>query len=123
MKPNAIGADLVLDALAKHLDLNRRTVQVMVMLEVYPLLSVAEISDILGVGEKTLRDRHLPRLEKLHWVKPLPDDRWSMEAIKRKRVTVLYGMVEREVVLRLKKYERVQKEHDPSYTPTLGTMA
>jgi predicted ArsR family transcriptional regulator len=123
MKPNALGADLVLDALAKHLDLNRRTVQVMVLLEVYPLLSVAEISDILGVGEKTLRDRHLPRLENLHWVKSLPGDRWSMEAIKRKRVTVLYGMVEREVVLRLKKYERVQKEHDPSYTPTLGTMA
>jgi predicted ArsR family transcriptional regulator len=121
--------DLTLDAMAKRMDHSRRTIQVLMLIAHYGELTTDQIADMLDITIKTLRNSHLPRLQKDHWIKstkllnaPLGDEKWKMEAVKRKRVGFYYASAEVQVKDRLKKFRHLHYPIVPKGPVPLGSM-
>jgi predicted ArsR family transcriptional regulator len=121
--------DLSMDRLSKRLVLNRRTVQVLMLMSLYGELTTGDIASMLDVSVKTLRDRHLPRLVDHHWIRGErlvsngpATERWKMGVVQRKRAEVFYNAAERDVLARLQKFKHLHHPIDPNRTVKLGTM-
>lgn len=121
--------DLSLDQMAKNLDLSRRAVQVLMLMVQYGELTTGEISDSLGITMKTLRTRHLPKLVDLHWLRAERlvqsgpgTEKWRMDAVRRKRVEVLYRTAERTVQAKLGRLKRAPIAKLNSAPVKLGSM-
>lgn len=122
-------SDLSLDCLAKRLSQSRRTVQVLMLFAHYGELTTGDVAKMLDVSVKTLRDRHLPRLMDLHWIRGErlvtsgpPTERWKISLVKRKRADLFYLGAQRDVAARLQSFEHRRAPTTTTPSPALGSM-